>query len=318
MRRASDCRLFKDVGLANPRQPFFRSIHLAAAIAAALLSGCNGVLDPRGPVGYSARLILFDSLAIMIAVVTPVLVAIAIFAWWFRASNRRAFYWPNWEFSGHLELLVWSIPALVVVFLGGIAWFGSQTLDPFRPLDEQAKAYRGPGRLARLEVAVPLPRRGRGERQRSGGSRRRTGAFPADVERRHEQLLRAPARQPDLFDGGDDLAAASAGRRARDFPRHLGQFQRRRLLRHAFRRALHAARRLREMGRRREVVRRRARPGRICRAPETEPERQPDHLPLVRAGTVRGHRERDRAAIAGVELYGARGRGQAGDDAGGG
>ncbi len=105
-----------------------------AALAAAPLAGCSGVLDPVGPVGAAQRLILVDSLAIMLAIVIPVIVLIGAFAFWFRASNSRAFYWPDWEFSGHLELIVWSIPALVVVVLGGVAWYGSHDLDPSHPL----------------------------------------------------------------------------------------------------------------------------------------------------------------------------------------
>ena len=108
-------------------------------IAAAPLAGCSGVLDPRGPVGAAERLILFDSLTIMLAIVVPVIIAIIGFAWWFRASNPRAFYWPDWEFSGHLELIVWSVPALVVTFLGGIAWFGSHAVDPYAPLEGHTK-----------------------------------------------------------------------------------------------------------------------------------------------------------------------------------
>ena len=69
----------------------------------------------------------------MMAIAVPVILATAGFAWWFRSSGR-AFYWPDWEFSGHLELILWAIPALVITFLGGIAWFGSYALDPFRPL----------------------------------------------------------------------------------------------------------------------------------------------------------------------------------------
>jgi cytochrome o ubiquinol oxidase subunit II len=110
-----------------------------ALLIAAPLGGCSGVLDPRGPVGFSEQLILFDALTIMLAIVIPVILAIIGFAWWFRASNTRAFYWPEWEFSGHLELIVWSIPALVITFLGGIAWFGSHAVDPFLPLNSKAK-----------------------------------------------------------------------------------------------------------------------------------------------------------------------------------
>jgi cytochrome o ubiquinol oxidase subunit II len=98
------------------------------------LAGCNGVLAPAGPIGAAQRIVLFDATVIMLAIVVPVIVAIAGFAWWFRQSNQRAFYWPDWEFSGTLELIVWSIPTLVIVFLGGIAWFGSRALDPFLPI----------------------------------------------------------------------------------------------------------------------------------------------------------------------------------------
>jgi cytochrome o ubiquinol oxidase subunit 2 len=105
-----------------------------AALLLAPLAGCVGVLDPQGPVDAAERLILFDSMAIMLAIVAPTIVAILAFAWWFRAGNRRATYRPTWAFSGQLELLVWSIPLLVVTFLGGIAWFGSHDLDPYKPL----------------------------------------------------------------------------------------------------------------------------------------------------------------------------------------
>ncbi len=97
------------------------------------------MLDPHGPVGVAERLILIDSVAIMLVIVIPVILATLGFAWWFRASNTRAHYWPEWAFSGHLELIFWAIPALVITFLGGIAWFGSHELDPFRALPGPAK-----------------------------------------------------------------------------------------------------------------------------------------------------------------------------------
>jgi cytochrome o ubiquinol oxidase subunit II len=112
---------------------------VATLVLAPLLAGCTGVLDPHGPVGESERLILLDSVAIMLAIVVPVILATIGFAWWFRASNTRATYLPDWAFSGHLELIVWAIPALVITFLGGIAWFGSHALDPFQPLPSKTK-----------------------------------------------------------------------------------------------------------------------------------------------------------------------------------
>src|ERR1700722_4559000 len=94
------------------------------------LAACGtGVLSPAGPVGREEGTILLDSLAIMLVVVVPTIAATLGFAWWFRAANRRARYLPTWAYSGQLELLVWSVPALVILFLGGIAWLGSHDLD---------------------------------------------------------------------------------------------------------------------------------------------------------------------------------------------
>jgi cytochrome o ubiquinol oxidase subunit 2 len=110
------------------------------AVLLILLAACHtAVLSPAGPVGAADRIVLLDSLAIMLAIVVPTIVAILAFAYWFRASNTRARYLPEWAYSGRLELIVWSIPALVVFFLGGIAWISSHLLDPAEPLKSEAK-----------------------------------------------------------------------------------------------------------------------------------------------------------------------------------
>jgi cytochrome o ubiquinol oxidase subunit 2 len=110
---------------------------ISITTAAMLMASCNeGVLDPHGPVGKAERVILYDSTAIMLAVVIPVIVLTLVFAWWFRARNSHARYRPDWEYSGRIEMIIWSIPALIVLFLGGIAWTGSHDLDPTLPLAE--------------------------------------------------------------------------------------------------------------------------------------------------------------------------------------
>jgi cytochrome o ubiquinol oxidase subunit II len=104
-------------------------------IAAAMLGGCNeGVLDPKGPIAVAERQILFDSLGIMLAIVIPVILATLGVAFWFRASNRRASYQPDFVYSGRIEVLVWSIPLMTVLLVGGVAWVGAHDLDPRKPI----------------------------------------------------------------------------------------------------------------------------------------------------------------------------------------
>jgi cytochrome o ubiquinol oxidase subunit 2 len=114
---------------------FSRLLLLQTLGAASLLGGCDlGVLDPQGSVGADDKTILIDSVAIMLAIVIPTIIAILLFAWWFRASNTRATYRPEFVYSGRIELIVWSIPLLVIMLLGGVIWIGSHELDPAEPL----------------------------------------------------------------------------------------------------------------------------------------------------------------------------------------
>ena len=109
-------------------------------ICAATLSGCTeGVLDPKGPIAGAERQILFNSLGIMLAIVIPTILAILGVAYWYRSSNRRARYMPDFVYSGRLELLVWSIPAMTVLLVGGVAWVGAHDLDPHKPITSAVK-----------------------------------------------------------------------------------------------------------------------------------------------------------------------------------
>src|ERR1700686_880293 len=109
----------------------------------ATLGGCaDGVLDPKGPIAAADRQILLNALGIMLAIVIPGILATLGVAFWFRASNERARYRPNFAYSGRLEMLVWSIPAMTVFLVGGVAWVGSHDLSPRKPIASTVKPLR--------------------------------------------------------------------------------------------------------------------------------------------------------------------------------
>jgi cytochrome o ubiquinol oxidase subunit II len=113
-----------------------RCIIIAAPI---MVTACQpAVLDPQGIIGVAEKTLMIDSLAIMLAIVIPTIAATFAFAWWFRTSNTQAKYLPAFTYSGRLELIVWAIPVLVIMLLGGVIWIGSHELDPARPLASKA------------------------------------------------------------------------------------------------------------------------------------------------------------------------------------
>jgi len=113
---------------------------ISAALVLLSVSGCSGgVLDPQGSIGAADAKILLNALAIMLVIVVPTVIATLFFGWWFRASNTRARYRPDFVYSGSIELIVWAIPILVIMFLGGVIWIGSHDLDPFKPISSPDK-----------------------------------------------------------------------------------------------------------------------------------------------------------------------------------
>ncbi len=106
-----------------------------AGVIPLTLAGCGlAVLTPQGPIGSAEKSILIDSVVIMLAIVAPTMLATLLFAWWFRASNTRARYLPQFVYSGRLELVVWAVPLMTIMLLGGVSWIGAHALDPAQPL----------------------------------------------------------------------------------------------------------------------------------------------------------------------------------------
>src|SRR5262249_5802006 len=115
------------------------------------------VLPPKAVVGEGASTLLIDSLIIMVPIVVACIRAALLFGWWYRSSNKRAYFQPSLVESGKIELVTWSLAA------------ADDRPRRERSLDRVARARSSkaavvrrqgaqhPGRIARLEMAVHLP-----------------------------------------------------------------------------------------------------------------------------------------------------------------
>ncbi len=199
------------------------------------LSGCTlRVLDPTGPVGMQERTILLNATIVMLVIIVPTMLATLAVAWWYRPGNPRAVRRPHWSFSGRIEIVTWSIPLLAILFLGRHRMDRSHDLVRANPCPE-GEAARGRGRLARLEVAVPLSRGAGREPQPAGDPGRPAGPTPPHLGERVERVLRARARLDDLHDERDGDPAQPRGGSRGDLPRAVDASERRRLLGHDLR-----------------------------------------------------------------------------------
>lgn len=125
------------------------------SLLALTLSGCKLVLlDPAGDVARQQSDLMIASVILMSLIVVPVLVAIGVIAWRYRASNQAATYEPEWDHSTKFELVVWAAPLLIIVVLGAMTWIGTHQLDPYRPLRRISAHQPVPANIEPLEVEV--------------------------------------------------------------------------------------------------------------------------------------------------------------------
>jgi cytochrome o ubiquinol oxidase subunit II len=133
-----------------------KGLRVAAMFAVAgLLTGCKLVtMDPAGDVAVQQRNLIIASTALMLLVIVPVIVLTFIFAWRYRASNASATYDPDWHHSTQLEVVIWTVPLLIIIALGAMTWISTHTLDPFRPLSRLAPNKPVPADAKPLKVEV--------------------------------------------------------------------------------------------------------------------------------------------------------------------
>ena len=129
-----------------------------AAAATAGLAGCDKarVLNPAGDIAAQQGQLVITSTLLMLIIIVPVILLTLWFAWKYRQNSTQAEadYDPDWHHSTILELVIWTIPLLIVIALGALTWIGTHKLDPYRPLDRIDASRALPTNVTPLEVQV--------------------------------------------------------------------------------------------------------------------------------------------------------------------
>lgn len=114
---------------------------LVAAIGVGLmlsLEGCReyslGMLNPKGIIAFKERKLMFDTVALMLIVVLPVIVMSLTFVYHYQQSHKIEDYKPDWSHSYFLESIWWGVPCAIIVILAVITWKSTHELDPYQPI----------------------------------------------------------------------------------------------------------------------------------------------------------------------------------------
>ncbi|MFM6992582.1 MAG: ubiquinol oxidase subunit II [Rhodoferax sp.] len=133
-----------------------RPAWLAATALTAGLAGCSKavVLNPAGDIAAQQGQMVITATLLMLIIIVPVIALTLFFAWKYRQGNTEAEYEPEWHHSTSLELVIWTVPLLIIIALGALTWIGTHKLDPYRPLDRIDAQRALPADSKPLEVQV--------------------------------------------------------------------------------------------------------------------------------------------------------------------
>jgi cytochrome o ubiquinol oxidase subunit 2 len=107
------------------------------------LSGCSSeLLNPKGAIGAQEKTLILVAMGLMLLVVIPVIALTLYFAWRYRASNANATYAPKWAHSTRIEVVIWSIPCVIVAILAVLIWDTTHSLDPYQPIKSKVAPVR--------------------------------------------------------------------------------------------------------------------------------------------------------------------------------
>jgi len=100
------------------------------------------LFDPKGPIAAQQMDLIIWSFLIMMIVVIPVIGMTIWFSVSYSAKKERGDYDPHWEHSNPIEIVVWSIPLLIIIALGIITYKTSFSLDPRQPIQSEKPTMR--------------------------------------------------------------------------------------------------------------------------------------------------------------------------------
>jgi cytochrome o ubiquinol oxidase subunit 2 len=108
-----------------------------------MLPGKNiALLDPKGLIAEQQLDLLVFTTLLGLVVIIPVFVLLFVFAYKYRASNKKADYQPDKKDNVLLEIIWWGIPILIILLLSVVTWVTTHQLDPYKPIESSKEPVK--------------------------------------------------------------------------------------------------------------------------------------------------------------------------------
>ncbi|MDO5769515.1 MAG: ubiquinol oxidase subunit II [Psychrobacter sp.] len=118
--------------------PTWLKASLTVLMSSLLLTACDqGVLSPQGAVGMQNKELILIVTGLMLIVVIPVIIMAVWFTYRYRENRPDAHkdFNPEWSHNTMIEVVMWTVPIIIIAILAVITWRTTHELDPYKPLN---------------------------------------------------------------------------------------------------------------------------------------------------------------------------------------
>lgn len=118
--------------------PTWLKASLTVMMSSVLLTACEkGVLQPQGAVGMQNKELILIATGLMLIVVIPVIIMAVWFTYRYRENRPDAHkdFDPEWSHNTMIEVVMWTVPIIIIAILAVITWRTTHELDPYKPLN---------------------------------------------------------------------------------------------------------------------------------------------------------------------------------------
>ena len=118
-----------------PTAPLTEQNENPAAQADAGPQRSDSFMNPLGPIAKDQKEHLFWVTVLTLVAVMPVFVLLPLILFRHRRGRKnKETYQPKWDSSTPLELLMWGVPVVLVVFMSARLWHSTHVLDPYEEI----------------------------------------------------------------------------------------------------------------------------------------------------------------------------------------
>ena len=95
----------------------------------------DSFMKPLGPIAEDQKTHLIWVTGLTLIAVIPVFIILPLILFKFGRKNGKGKYRPEWAESNKLELIMWGVPIILVIFMSLRLWHSTYTLDPYREIE---------------------------------------------------------------------------------------------------------------------------------------------------------------------------------------